>query len=135
MNWKYTKVLKFKDIIKEFEETYKFSFPESFKEIAEKYNGARPEKDIYDTDKTKERTIKSLLSFNKEDKETIWKINEYCTEELRNKYVAFAIDHFGNLICFSKNDKSIIFMNMETLEIETISSNFLDFLDKLYTID
>lgn len=135
MNWKYIKVLKFKDTIKEFEEKYRFCFPERFKEVVEKYNGARPEKVIYDTDKTKERTIKSLLSFNKDDKETIWKINEYSTEELKDKYVAFAIDHFGNLICFSKSDKSIIFMNMETLEIEIISPNFSGFIDKLYTID
>ena len=135
MNWKYIKSIKFQDSIKEFEETYRFEFPESFKEIAEKYNGARPEKDIYDTNKTKERTIKSLLSFNKDDKETIWKINEYSTEELGDKYVAFAIDHFGNLICFSKSDKSIIFMNMETVEIEAIASNFGGFLDKLYTLD
>ena len=135
MNWKYIKALKFQDIIKEFEEAYIFEFPECFRETVKKYNGARPEMDVYDTDKTKERTIKSLLSFNKDDKETIWKINDYCSEELDDRYIAFAIDHFGNLICFSKSDKSIIFMNMETLEIETIASDFSGFLNKLYKLD
>lgn len=135
MNWKYVKPLKTESDFKEFEEKYSFEFPYSFREIVKKYNGARPEKDIYDTDKTKERTIKSLLSFNKDDKETIWKINECSTEELGDKYVAFAIDHFGNLICFSKSDKSIIFINMDFPEIESISSNFADFLDKLYTLE
>lgn len=135
MNWKYVKPLKSESNIKEFEEKYSFDFPDSFIEIVKKYNGARPENDSYDTDKTKERTIKSLLSFNKDDKETIWKINEWSAEELGDKYVAFAIDHFGNLICFSKRDKSIVFINTDFPEIENISSNFSDFLDKLYILD
>ena len=135
MNWKYVKPLKSEDAIQEFEEIYKFKFPDSFKECAYKYNGGRPEKDVYDTDKTKERTIKSLLSFNKDDRETIWKINDYCSDELGDRYVAFAIDQFGNLICFALSDKSVVFMNMETLNIEMISNCFSDFLNKLYSID
>lgn len=134
MNWKYVKPLKSSTAIKDFEEAYKFVFPDSFKEIAEKYNGARPEMDVYDTDKSKERTIKSLLSFNKEDKVTIWKTAEWNSDELGDKYIAFAIDQFGNLICFTTCDKSVVFMNMETLEIEVIASDFSSFLSKLYTI-
>ena len=121
--------------MKDFESTFKFEFPDSFKEIVSNYNGGRPERDVYDTDKTKERTIKSLLSFNKDDKETIWKIAEWNKDELKSDYVAFAIDHFGNLICFSVRDKSIIFMDMETLKTETIANDFSAFLDKLYTVD
>lgn len=135
MNWKYIKMLKSGDTIKEFEKKYKFEFPESFREIVEKYNGARPEKDIYDTDKSKERTIKSLLSFNKEDRETIWKINAYNAKELGDRYIAFAIDHFGNLICFSKSNHFIVFINVDNLEIETIASDFSEFLGKLYELD
>ena len=135
MNWKYVKALKSKNAIKEFEVAFKFEFPDSFKETVANYNGGRPEKDTYDTDKTKERTIKSLLSFNKEDKETIWKIADWNNDELKDDFIAFAIDHFGNLICFSVSDKSIAFMDMETLKTETIANDFSAFLDKLYTID
>lgn len=135
MNWKYVKALKSKNAIAEFETSYKIRFPDSFKEIVAKYNGGRPENDIYDTDKTKERTIKSILSFNQDDKETIWKINEWSAEVLGDKYVAFAIDHFGNLICFSKSDRSIIFIDLETLKTENIASDFVSFIDKLYSID
>lgn len=135
MNWKYVKALKSENAIKEFEVTFKFEFPDSFKEIVANYNGGRPEKDIYDTDKTKERTIKSLLSFNKEDKETIWKIADWNKDELKDDFIAFAIDHFGNLICFSVSDKSIVFMDMEMLKTESIAKDFSTFLDKLYTVD
>ena len=135
MNWKYVKALKNENAIVEFEKAYKIEFPDSFKEIVTKFNGGRPEKDVYDTDKTKERTIKSILSFNQDDKETIWKINEYSTEELGDKYVAFAIDHFGNLLCFSKSEKSIIFIDSETLKTEVIASDFASFIDKLYSVN
>ena len=135
MNWKYIKPLESESSIKEFEEKYSFEFPESFRDIVSEYNGAYPETDIYDTDKTKERTFKSLLSFNREDKMNIWKIAEWNSNELDNKYIAFATDQFGNLICFSISDKSVVFMDMETLSTETIAENFSCFLDKLYTID
>lgn len=135
MNWKYVKALKSENAIAEFEKAYKIEFPDSFKELVTKFNGGRPEKDVYDTDKTKERTIKSILSFNQDDKETIWKINEYSTEELGDKYVAFAIDHFGNLLCFSKSDQSIIFMDSETLKTEVIANDFASFIEKLYSVD
>ena len=135
MNWKYVKTLKSENDIIEFESTFGFEFPDSFKEIVVNYNGGRPEKDIYDTDKAKERTIKSLLSFNKEDKESIWKIAEWSKDELKDKYIAFAVDHFGNLICFSVTDKTIIFMDMETLKTEVVATDFFAFISKLYAID
>jgi hypothetical protein len=135
MNWKYVKALKSEKAITEFEKNYGIEFPDSFKETVGKFNGGRPERDIYDTDKTKGRTIKSLLSFNKDDKETIWKIAEWSADELGEKYIAFAIDHFGNLICFSKSDKSIIFMDHETLKTEIIANEFANFIDKLYSIE
>lgn len=135
MNWKYVKALKSENAIEEFESTIKFEFPESFKEIVTNYNGGRPEKDIYDTDKTKERTIKSLLSFNKEDKENIWKMVEWDSNGLCKQYITFAIDHFGNLICFSVKDKTIVFIDMETLTTEIIAPDFSAFIGKLYTVD
>jgi hypothetical protein len=135
MDWKYVKALKSKDSIKKFETTYGFTFPDSFKGVVTKFNGGRPEKDIYDTNVTKERTIKSLLSFNVDDRETVWKVAEWNKQELGNRYVAFAIDNFGNLICFTVSDNSIIYMDMETLKVETIASDFSSFMDNLYTID
>ena len=135
MNWKYVKALKTENLIKEFEATFKFEFPVSFIDTVVNYNGGRPEMDVYDTDKTKERTIKSLLSFNKEDKETIWKIAEWSKDELKDDYIAFAIDHFGNLLCFSVSDRSIVFMDMETLKTEMIANDFSTFIDKLYVVD
>lgn len=135
MNWKYIKPLKSASDVKDFEVKYSFDFPDDFKKTVAEFNGARPEYNVYDTDKTKERTIKSLLSFNRDDNATIWKTAEYNAKELDGKYIAFAIDEFGDLICFSIGDKSVVFLNMETLEAEPVARDFSSFLDKLYTIE
>lgn len=93
---------------------------------------SRPSKRIFDTDKVKERELKSFLSFNKEDRETVWKIFDWNKEELANKYVPFGIDNFGNLICFDANNDKIVFVNHEDMSVEAIAENFDGFMSGLY---
>ena len=132
MNWKYVKPLKSEDLISEFEKAHNIEFPESFIELVRINNGGRPEKDIFDTDAAKERTIKSFLSFNKEDRETVWKIADWNEDVLKDAYVAFGIDNFGDLICFKKSDLSVIFLDTESVNEEMIADDFSAFIDKLY---
>lgn len=131
MNWKYVKTLTSYNLIDEFERIYNCTLPEEYKNCVQLNNGGRPEKRVFDTEKSKEREIKSLLSFNKEDKETIWKINEWNKEDLLGKYVAFAIDNYGNLICFNLNNQ-IVFIDHETGNVEYICEGFAQFIDSLY---
>ena len=83
------------------------------------YNGGRPSNRIFDTDSAKERELKSFLSFNKEDKETVWKIFSWNKDELKDKYIPFGIDNFGNLICFNADNDNIVFINHENLTVES----------------
>ena len=46
-------------------------------------------------------------------------------------YIAFAADPFGNLICFDKADDSIVFIDHETLSIESVSASFTELVDSL----
>ena len=133
MNWKYIKELQSLDLISEFENTVNYKFCSEFVETVKNYNGARPENSLFDTDKTEKRAIKSLLSFNKSDKETVWKIMDWNRTELAEKYVAFGIDNFGNLICFSVENGNVIFLECESLSIEMIAGDFTGFLSKLYS--
>ena len=132
MEWKYVKPLLSEDNINDFECLVKYCFPDEFRKCVILYNGGRPSCKAFNTDKTKERELKSFLSFNKEDKETVWKILEWNKEELTNRYVAFAIDNFGNLICFDANNDNIIFLNHENAETELIATNFSEFINALY---
>lgn len=130
--WKYIKPLQAKSYIKEFENLSGYTFPGSFVDCVKKCNGGRPECRCFDTEAKKERAIKSLLSFNKEDKETIWKIYHWCKAELAGKYVPFAVDNFGNLICFDVENDTIIFLNNENVMPEKIADSFPEFLGGLY---
>ena len=132
MNWKYVKTLKDNGLVKEFEEKNDFNFPNEFVDLVNNFNGGRPEKSAFVTQSGKERAIKGLLSFNKDDIETIWKISDWNKSELDNKYIAFAIDNFGNLICFDKSSKNIVFIEMETLKSDLVSSSISEFISTLY---
>ena len=134
MNWRYVKVLEDIKLINEFEEKYGFSFSDEFKECVTKYNGGRPEHQVFDTDIEKERTIKALLSFNKNDKETIWKMAEWSDSIIKKGYFPFATDDAGNMICFTKHYNNVVIIDHEDDHAEVIASTFNSFLNKLYSI-
>ena len=107
---------------------------EEFKELVRNCNGERPDKKGFDTDTEKKRCLKSFLFFNKEDRETVWKIADWNKDELQGLYAALGIDNFGNLICFKKSDLSVIFLDLESPGTEKIVDDFSSFIDKLYYI-
>ena len=132
MDWKYVIPLKSYASIIEFENISGYRFPPDFKKCVKNYNGGLPDKNAFDTDKHCEYLIKAFLSFNKEDKESVWNAVEWHKEQLAGKYVIFAIDNFGNFICFDVHNDEIVFIEHETLVIEKVASCFTDFLNKLY---
>jgi len=129
MEWQYVNTLQSAGLIEEYEKTTDYIFDTAFKKCVMENNGGRPTKKVFDTEQTKKRELKSFLSFNHTDKETVWKILEWNREELTDKYVPFAIDGFGNLICFDKKSKKVVFVNHEDLSIEIIANNFEEFLN------
>lgn len=132
MEWKYVKTLKRYKNIDDFEMLVNYKFPDVFRECVVKYNGGRPDKRGFDTNKQKKRELKSFLSFNQEDRETVWKIFDWNKVNLFGKYVPFAIDNFGNLICFDVNDSHIIFWNHENNSVEYVAKSFNVFLEQLF---
>ena len=125
--WRYVKPLVNEGLISETEKQLGITFDKSYKEFVEKYNGGRPPVGSFETDKTKGRTIKSFLSLNPTDTENIIKSNSYISE-FGDKVVAFGIDNFGNYICFTKSDNSVVFFDFETGEIERVTDSFSGFL-------
>lgn len=123
--WRYIKPLN-EGAVEEAEKQLGYKFPTEFADFAEKYNGGRPPVDVFATDKTKERTVKTFLSLNNGDAENIIAHNKI-TMRYRTDIAAFAIDNFGNYICFKKSNGRILFWDFETDDIETVAQNFDEF--------
>lgn len=128
--WRYIKPLAAESLISDAEEKLGYNFVESYIDFVKKYNGSRPPVSIFSTSTSQERTIKSFLSFNPTDVENIIKLNRGVTE-ISTKLVAFAIDNFGNYICFDKQNNTVVFLDFETGETDLIDKTFSDFLIKL----
>lgn len=126
--WRYVKPLANENLIAETEEKLGFKFGDSYVAFVKKYNGSRPPISVFDTNITKERTIKSFLSLNPSDPENIIILNRD-VPEISSNVIAFAIDNFGNFICFEKTKGSIVFLEYETGAVERISDNFDKFLN------
>ena len=132
MEWKYAKELKSVNLIYDYERLVKYTFCDSFRNCVITNNGGRPSKKAFDTDKVRGRELKSFLSFNKDDRETVWKIFDCNKDELMDRYISFAIDNYGNLICFDTNNDKIVFVNHEDVSVEIVADNFNDFMNRLY---
>lgn len=128
--WRYIKPLAAESLISDAEEKLGYNFVDSYIDFVKEYNGSRPPVSIFSTSTSQERTIKSFLSFNATDVENILKLNRGVTEISAN-LVAFAIDNFGNYICFDKQNDMVVFLDFETGETELIDKTFSDFLLKI----
>lgn len=131
INWKYVKNLQSVESISVFEKMIGCNIPEDIKNCIIKYNGGRPDKKVYNTDLTKERTIKSLLSYNINDLETVYDAYNAVSKSNDN-LVPVASDPAGNYICFNKRNQKIVLWLHETDAEESVADTFTDFLNKLY---
>lgn len=132
-NFKYVKELQDKGAIANFEKYKNIKFPADFVELVTANNGGRPNKNIIDTSKNKERIFKTLLSFNKNDKETIYTALEALNDSKNNDLIPFASTPSGDFFCFD-NEMRIVLWLHETDKTEFVADNFSQMLGKLYSI-
>ncbi|WP_296689498.1 SMI1/KNR4 family protein [Treponema sp. UBA6852] len=128
ITWKYVKPLKNTNAIEAFEKEHSVSFPLDLREILSKYNGGRPSLKYFDTKTEKDKEFKTLLSFNKEDIETIYK--HYPLDSSDDKIVPFASDPAGNY--FVIKDGKVCLWNHENDSTLCIANTFSDFLASLH---
>ena len=126
--WKYVKPLKNANAIDVFEKEHAVSFPADLREILFKNNGGRPSLKYYDTKTEKDKEFKTLLSFNEEDIETIYK--HYPLDTSDKSMIPFASDPAGNY--FVLKDNSIYLWKHESDSTIFLSSSFSVFLSMLH---
>lgn len=128
MEWKYVKTLRDNSVFENIEKIYNVEIPTYLKDLITKYNGGRPEKTLFDTQKSKERVLQGLISFNKEDKANI-----FIYEELLKKgYIPFAVTEFGDVVCINNKNKSVELYLHENETIENICDNIKNFFKILF---
>lgn len=128
MEWKYVKPLKTNTIFENIEKIYNVEIPSYLKELIISFNGGRPENILFNTQKSKERALQSLISFNKEDRTNIFIFEEL----LRKGYIPFAITEFGDVICINNDNKDVELYLHETDNFEFICIDLNTFIENLY---
>ena len=129
ITWKYVKPLSKIDAIEDFEKENNISLPLDLKKCIKANNGGRPSLKVFDTDDSKERVFKTLLSFNESDVENIYKYFPIIYSH-SNNLIPFASDPFGNYICL-QDSKVVLFLH-ETGKSEYIADSFSGLLEKLH---
>jgi len=129
ITWKYVKPLSKTDAIENFEKKNGVSLPSDLKKCIKANNGGRPSFTVFDTNVSKERVFKTLLSFNESDAENIYKYFPIIHSH-SNSLIPFASDPFGNYICL-QDSKVVLFLH-ETGKSEYIADSFSSLLEKLY---
>ena len=131
LTWKYVKPLKNDNAVECFEADNSFKLPQDIISCIKQNNGGRPDKKVFDTEVSKGRVIKSLLSLNKDDLETIYDAIDILKSEKTN-LVPVATDPGGNYICYNTIHQDIELWLHETNTTEKISDSFTAFLELLY---
>lgn len=128
MEWKYVKSLKDKTTIECIENIHHIEITQNLKKTILEYNGGRPGKRCFDTKNSKEKVLKSLISYNKEDKGNIFIYDNI----LKKGYIPFAITEFGDIICIKIKSGIIELYMHEQDEFEYICETLEIFFDRLY---
>lgn len=130
MDWKYKIDVVNQNVFSEIEKKYGITIPEELRALILMANAATPSKYNFMLG-TAEKVVGALLSFNEGEPDTDTVYTALSIMEDKS-LVPFAIDPFGNYICYSNNDNKVVFWNHETGEISSTGKELSDFLDSLY---
>lgn len=128
ITWRSVKKLNAPDPVGVFEKKYGFVIPDDLESCIINNNGGRPTPKVFTTDAGAEYEVKSLLSYNEEDSENIYKVIDFFVKNYGTTVLPFARDSGGNYYCV-KNGK-IVFWTQE-MEFYSVCDSFSDFIKLL----
>ena len=128
--WKYKIDVVDENIFSGLEKEYNIKFPDELKKFIIENNAATPSKYNFMLGTT-EKVLGAVLSFNRGETDTDTVFGAFDVIEDKT-LIPFAIDPFGNYICYSLRDDKIVFWNHETNGINTTGKSLQEFLDSLY---
>ncbi|UUC46482.1 ankyrin repeat domain-containing protein [Flavobacterium cerinum] len=127
----------FKDIIEEdlldLEKNIHFELPKEYKDFLLKYNGGRPNPNVF---RTKKGEYETDIQFFFGITTGIYDIldNFHRLDDLDGKYIGIAIDSGGSLILMNLDSSEIYYYDTDIAELFLISESFEAFLKGLYNV-
>lgn len=104
--------------------------PSAYKNDIAYINGGKPiNKTFIETDNDQNIAFKTFLSFNKEDKDSVWDYTEWDTEKKLSNYVPIALDYNNDLICISKRDGTIVLYKREDNTTLNLANSYAAFIE------
>ena len=104
--------------------------PEELKNFVAEHNAATPSRHHFMVGAT-ERVFGAVLSFEKNETEadTVYPALEAVEDK---NLLPFAIDPFGNYICYQLNEKQIVYWDHENDAVTTTGKSLKEFIESLY---
>lgn len=127
--WKFSQPLSNANVLDDFEIDYCFKMEPDFKEFIKKNNAAYPSPNAFDKP-CKDLVFSNLLSFNKEDDESVYSVINLFVKNGKLTMLPFATDGFGNMICIK--GKQILFWNHENGNAQIVADSLGTFLQMLH---
>lgn len=136
ITWKGTRKADSPELLREVEHKYGIRYPHAYELIVMEYNAGIPDCSDFAAAGLGERVFGRLISVNREDHPNIldaalWQNDR--TSEI--KRIPFALDPFGNMICFRYGENgscAVVFIDHETGREFYLADTFEKFLDMLY---
>lgn len=129
--WSRIKPLKDPATVSFFEEKYSCALSGELKQCILDHNGGRPNPDTVTLPNGEENDVKSLLSFNEDDTENIYKVIHFFIERYSGKVIPFASDSAGNYYC-EYNGRIVLWTQDD--ELLPVCDHFTEFLESLHGI-
>lgn len=130
IEWKYKIEVNNIAVFTEIENERQISFPQDLKDLIIESNAATPSKYNFMANNS-EKVLGAILSFNKNETDTDSVFTAFNAIADTN-LMPFGIDPFGNYICYSLNNNSVVFWDHESDAVITVSDSLSSFLDSLY---
>lgn len=111
MMWKYIKPLDDINAVRKYLQEQNVILPEALIELIETNNGGRPSEPWFDTDSAADRVFKQLLSYNRDDLETIYGVYPGVFKKM--KLYPIGSDAAGNYVCYDLDKKEYVLYNHE----------------------
>ena len=120
VTWKYVKPLESLTAVRDYLKENHIDLPEKLITLIETNNGGRPNKKDFTTTDGSEHVVKSLLSYNEKDKETIFTFYPDLFSD--TAYYPICMDASGSFVCYDTNSGEYVLIDHENNEVKTIKS-------------